>query len=82
MPSKPKDKDTKRRSEIAARVLANPFEYVSSEEMRILLNVGGDFWDKLVANRPAPPTLARKYNPGRFFKWIEAHEEELKSVKA
>lgn len=88
MPGKPKkpvsreEENEKRRAEIAERVQKNPFEYIEAEEMRILLGVGETFWDKLVANRPPPPTLARKYNPNRFFAWIQAHESEFSSVKA
>lgn len=53
---------------VADRVRANPFEYVTREEITELFGIGEDSIAKLV--KDGAPTVAKKINPEHFKAWL------------
>lgn len=71
--------DAPTREQLAARVLANPFEYLHFGEIGRLFNFGEDTLTAIV--RLGAPVVSKKINPRSLANWLETNREQLRALK-
>lgn len=71
---------SKRATDLAKLAQANPFAFLSFEEVAELFNFGKDVMTAL-AKMPGFPVVAKKVNPTILMGWLKDNAEKVGSIR-